>query len=371
VKKRSEHPQFIAGLTLAEGFYHDLVKPVLSEYYGGLPYSAALIGQGSEVLGFDSDMSTDHHWGPRVMLFLKPDDLKRYYEDIRKRLSRQLPWEYLGYPTNFSEPDPADHGVQKMHSGRSGTLNHRVEFFTLSDYFSAYLNIDISKPLEMSDWMALPFQKLRSIVSGGVFQDDLGLEKIRATLNWYPRDVWLYILASAWARIGQDEHLMGRAGYSGDELGSAVIGARLVRDIMRLCFLMERQYPPYAKWLGTAFAALESGKLLVPLLTEAMHARSWRRREVLLCQSYEKLAELHNRLELTEYIAPRTSKFFNRPFRRIDGFRFTLALMRKIEDTAVKNFSQRSPIGNIDLFSDNSDMLEDPLFLPVLKKLYE
>jgi hypothetical protein len=29
---------------------------------------------------------------------------------------------------------------------------------------------------------------------------------------------------------------MGRAGLAGDEIGSALIGARLVRDIMRLCF---------------------------------------------------------------------------------------------------------------------------------------
>jgi hypothetical protein len=35
---------------------------------------------------------------------------------------------------------------------------------------------------------------------------------------------------------------MGRAGYVGDELGAALIGSRLVRDMMRLCFLMERQY---------------------------------------------------------------------------------------------------------------------------------
>ena len=42
----------------------------------------------------------------------------------------------------------------------------------------------------------------------------------------------------------------------GDELGSAVLGARLVESAMRLAFLMERTYAPYVKWFGTAFARL-------------------------------------------------------------------------------------------------------------------
>jgi hypothetical protein len=75
---------------------------------------------------------------------------------------------------------------------------------------------------------------------------------MRERLAYYPRDVWLYLLAAGWARIGQEEHLMGRAGTVGDEVGSALIGARLVRDIMRLAFIMERTYAPCAKW----FAAL-------------------------------------------------------------------------------------------------------------------
>ena len=33
--------------------------------------------------------------------------------------------------------------------------------------------------------------------------------------------------------------------------------ALLVRDVMRLAFLIERQYAPYAKWFGTGFARLD------------------------------------------------------------------------------------------------------------------
>ena len=64
-------PNFIPGLKLSELFYNDVIKEKLEKEYPELEYAAALIGQGSEILGFDDKMSTDHHWGPRLQLFLK------------------------------------------------------------------------------------------------------------------------------------------------------------------------------------------------------------------------------------------------------------------------------------------------------------
>src|SRR5262249_57205978 len=86
-------------------------------------------------------------------------------------------------------------------------------------------------------------------------------------------------LAASWQRIGQEEHLLPRAGQVGDELGSSVIGSRLVRDAIRLAFLLERQYAPYAKWLGTAFARLDCAPTLMPPLWRAQRAPSWPERQ--------------------------------------------------------------------------------------------
>lgn len=118
------------------------------------------------------------------------------------------------------------------------------------------MNFDIDQEIELADWLTFPEQKLRTITAGEVFDDHIGVEDVRRRFAWYPNDVWLYLLASGWNRIGQEEHLMGRAGLAGDEIGSALIASRLVRDIMRLCFLMERSYSPYPKWFGTAFRRL-------------------------------------------------------------------------------------------------------------------
>lgn len=362
---------FIPGLLLAEGFYHEAVKPILESHFNNLQYSAALIGAGSEVLGIDTGMSTDHHWGPRVMLFLSPADFTQKRDAIRTLLSHELPGEYKGYSTNFSPPNPDDNGAQLLQPAESGPLNHRVEMFTLEGYFTSYLGLDINQKLDSADWLTFPFQKLRSIIAGKIFRDDLKLEPVCSQFKWYPRDVWFYIMASAWARIGQEEHLMGRAGFVDDEIGSALIGSRLVRDIMRLAFLMEMEYPPYPKWFGTAFYRLKSAARLNPALTAAVHAQSWKEREKYLSAAYTVLAGMHNNLGITVAISPQIGQFFGRPFNRINGERFCTALLNQIKDPEITSVLKNSPIGNIDLLSDNTDLLEDTTFRLALKKLYQ
>jgi hypothetical protein len=53
---------FVPGIRLAGEFYAEVVRPLLEAEFPGLAYAAALIGAGSEVLGFDTERSTDHDW---------------------------------------------------------------------------------------------------------------------------------------------------------------------------------------------------------------------------------------------------------------------------------------------------------------------
>ncbi|HEU0168087.1 MAG TPA: hypothetical protein VFS62_09945 [Chloroflexota bacterium] len=68
-------PVFISGVDLSRGFYQDCVRPILDHDFPGLRYAAALIGTGSDVLGFDTPRSMDHHWGPRLYLHLSAEDI--------------------------------------------------------------------------------------------------------------------------------------------------------------------------------------------------------------------------------------------------------------------------------------------------------
>jgi len=78
---------FVPGLRLAGGFHAAVVRPLLDQAFPGLRYAAALIGAGSEVLGFDTDRSTDHDWGPRLQLFLGEEDAGRLRHDVDEVLA--------------------------------------------------------------------------------------------------------------------------------------------------------------------------------------------------------------------------------------------------------------------------------------------
>jgi hypothetical protein len=125
---------------------------------------------------------------------------------------------------------------------------------------------------------------------------------------------------------------MGRAGIVGDEIGSALIANRLVRHLMRLWLLMEKQYPPYAKWFGTAFTQLAGVELLLPLLRRVLSAPIWLERQEFLLPAYEIVATKHNALQITEALTSRVSNFYDRPFLVIDGGRFANAIRGQISD---------------------------------------
>lgn len=126
-------PKFIPGLKLCDLFYRREVRPILTKEFARLRYSAALIGWGSEVLGFDTPLSRDHHWGPRLLLFLTNHDYGRLNHKLNQVLSDNLPCEFLGYSTNYSEADAnrVRHPLRIKH----GPVNHMVQIFTLKSFF--------------------------------------------------------------------------------------------------------------------------------------------------------------------------------------------------------------------------------------------
>jgi hypothetical protein len=365
-------PRFIPGLELSRLFFQEAVRPILERAAPKLEYAAALIGSGSEVLGFDDEMSADHHWGPRVMLFLNGRDYESSRAAIDAAMRDKLPPVFLGYPTNFSEPDANDNNVQRLVAVDSGPINHRVEIFTIRDYLSNYLNFDIDRDIEPADWLTFPEQKLRSITGGQVFEDKIGLKTVLARFNYYTHDVWLYLLASGWNRIGQEEHLMGRAGLAGDEIGSSLIAARLVRDIVRLCFLMERTYATYPKWFGTAFRRLACAEQMLPHLQAVLRSLTWQEREAHLVPAYELIAAMHNQLGITDTLPAKSGNFFRRPFKVTNLIGdFSEKIRAQIKDPEVKRIADKKLIGSIDQFSDSTDLLSDPERRVTIRKLYE
>jgi hypothetical protein len=342
-----EYP-FVKGMVLAERLYREGVKPAMARQFPDLHYSAARLGRGSDTLWYDTPMSMDHGWGPTVEVYLSAEDHAQYAEPIADVMRHELPREVAGMPTNY---DSTSHEIGKPAQAEGGPIEHRVNCINVDTFVVSYRPFNPNRGITALDWVTLPQQTLRLIRSGRVFHDGLGeLDPMREKLHYYPDDVWYYLLSAQWEHTGQECPFMGRCGDVSDELGSRILAARLIHYVMDLCFLMERQYAPYSKWFGTAFAELRCAADLTPVMHAALDAQTWQERERRLSQAYEYLAHMHNALGITEPVPTKVDPFFDRPYLVPGKCNPGGAIYEKITDGEVKRLPRF--VGSVDQLTD-------------------
>lgn len=332
--------EFIAGLELARAFYRD----VLTNIVGAIPHAAAALGEGSEILGFDTARSTDHSWGPRAQIFVEADAVA----SLRSRIDAQLPDTFRGWQVRY-------------HRWQTGRVEHHVEVTTLGAWLQDHLGMDPRPAMTTSAWLATPQQLLLQVTRGLMFHDDTGeLTRVREMLAWYPDDIWLWMMASQWNYLQDDELFVGRTAELGDDLGSRLVAARIAENAARLCFLQDRHYIPYAKWFGTAFAGLPSAAEVGPILQQVLAAADFAAREDAVVQLYEALAQRHNALGVTTPLSTATSHYevgINdavRPFRVLHADRFVQACRESITNEMLR----RLPVvGSFDQLTNPTDLL--------------
>jgi hypothetical protein len=338
--------EFAPGQELNRRFNRDVIAPLVAPW----PHGAALLGWGSDVLGFDTPRSSDHGWGPRLQVFVAETNVPA----VRALVDERLPERFLGWPVRYGWD--------------ARPVQHHVDVVTLSAWLGRQLGCDPRRGLAVEDWLGIPQQLLLGVVRGAVYTDATGeLERARGQLRWYPRDVWLWMLARQWRRIAQEEPFVGRTAEVGDELGSRVIAARLVRDLMRLCLLMARRYQPYAKWLGSEFSRLDDPDRLGERLLAALSADDAEAREAALVACYERAALRHNRLGITDEVDTRCRTFHDRPFRVLMAERFVAACLEAVRDERLRALPL---VGSVDQFVDSTDVLSDLEAARRLRALY-
>jgi hypothetical protein len=336
------------GMQLCHDFYFEIVAPLMEKHFPEIRYSAARLGGGSDVLGFDDHRSPDHDWGPQVDLFLSSEDFEASGDEIYNLLAEKLPFTFKGFSTHFDDD-------YLMGDRKKYPIIHRARIHSIDSYFTDYLGFNPVNGVSEIDWLRTPEQKLRTIRSGKIFHDGLSaLQEIKNKLNWYPDDLWLYILACQWRRIDQEEPFVARCGDVGDELGSRIVAARQVKEIMHLCFFIEKEFAPYIKWFGTAFSRLQCAQKLQPLLERIFQQDHWKDRENILSEVYLILAEMHNNLSVTEYIEPKIANFHDRPYAVPQSDRYVQALLRKVQSPRLKSLIR--PIGSVNQFTDSTDI---------------
>lgn len=348
------------GLLLCQDFYHQAVAPLLT----GTEHAAALLGAGSEVLGFDDQVSTDHDFSPRVQLFLPPT------ADPAPVLSAlaALPASFRGHRVH---PPAAPTAPADDPAAPAPAPTQRVQVTTIEEFFTTRLGTDPAAGMTLADWLLTPTQVLASLTAGAVFHDPSGhLAARRAALAWYPDDVWRYALAAGWLRVSQEQAFVGRAGPRGDTLGASIVTARVARDLMRLAFLVERSWAPYSKWFDHAFQRLDLADTVRPLLLDALHAPTWREQESALCAAASTLGRATNLLALADPVDPGPRQYYDRDIRVVDAEGFTSALTGAIADPEVCALLDRlgrrprsalgALPGTVDQAADSVDVLTLP-----------
>ena len=264
------------GIELAELFYFDVIKPLITKKYPELRYSAASLGPGSDILGYDDEMSQDHDWGLKFYIFLNDDKIA---DELDLLFRNELPLEFHGYSTHWGEAD--DKGVQLNDKGELGNINHRIIISSLSKHLKSILNINISdineiQNLSLTQWLSFPEQSLLEFTSGKVYFDNCGdLTSARKLLNYYPEEIWIFAILGEWNLIAEEQVFISRTGDREDDLGSRIITSSLVRRIMRLAIHLDRKYIPYSKWLGTAFKDSSVYDKINTHLMSALNSNHW------------------------------------------------------------------------------------------------
>lgn len=358
--------KFIKGLELCRNFFNNCAKTIIDDNFPALKYSAGLIGYGSDVLGYDDAISTDHMWGPRFYLFLSKADIAKK-DKIFHALAENLPYTYEGYSVNFTEPDPNDCGVQHPEFICEGTVNPLIFIQTFEDYLIEQLGTSDLNDIKPYEWLAFSEHRLLSLVSGEFFVDNLHCAEIISKIKYYPRDVKLYLIASNWENISSEQAFVKRCGECGDEIGSKIICARICERLMRLCFLYKDTYAPYSKWFGTAFSRLAIDDKIKQTIGHALSVDNLAEREKSLVESQAFVADLHNTSGLTKFVDYQIENYFGRDIKVIFSDKFAEAAAMELIGTVFENVPL---IGAISQIGGVASIADDTKYYKQIMRLY-
>lgn len=237
--------KYMKGLELARHYYNEYGAPMIKEKFPALESIIAigLVGSGSECLGYDDDISTDHDFEPCFCMFIPGESIiDAKTEFALERAYAKLPREFMGYSRCQTAP---------VGEKRHGVI--RINEFFLQKVGSS------DGELSVQEWFSLPEYSLAEATGGEIFRDDLGLfTAIRKKLSDMPKDVRLKKLAGHLLLMAQSGQYNYSRCISRGETGAAQLAAiEFVKSAMQVIFLLNGKYMPYYKWSFRALSELE------------------------------------------------------------------------------------------------------------------
>lgn len=212
--------------------------------------AAGLVGEGSECLGYDDEISTDHDFGPGFCLWLTDEDYSTAGQALQQAYD-DLPRSYLGY--------------ERLPSPQA---KYRTGVMCVTDFYRRFVG-DIECFTDPLHWLRVPEHLITCAVSGKVFCDPSGrFTSIRSFLQeYYPEDIRIKKIAARLALMAQS----GQYNYYRAMRRKEYVTARLsldsfIRESISLVFLLNKTYMPYYKWAYRRLSELPVMSDTVPLI---------------------------------------------------------------------------------------------------------
>lgn len=208
------------GLELGRELAHQVAQDMELNLPDLVPHMClALVGTGSECLGFDDTISEDHDFTKRCQLFLPADT----YTANKDRLQ--------SYFKNYAY----------------GT----VQIESISDFYKRYTLYPEGPQCE-KEFRRIPQDLLCTATNGEVFLDNFGsFTHIRQRLlAYYPEDIRLRKIAYELNQLAQSgQYNLPRMLQRGDSIAASLALHQFIHHYMLLVHLLNKSYAPFYKWL--------------------------------------------------------------------------------------------------------------------------
>ncbi|MDE6714445.1 MAG: DUF4125 family protein [Lachnospiraceae bacterium] len=265
-----EEPEAWQGnLARSRWFYEKYGVPMIHEIFPEYEHRIAvgMVGEGSDCFGFDDEISKDHDYGIGFCMWLLPEDDQQIGEALQKEYDRLIE-EYRqrlinsrGYDADIIELFlKKRRGVFEIHAFYEELLGTGV-IWNVQENESKQPEDGCRQrqPLRDDIWQRLPEERLATVVNGEVFRDDLGTftairEQIRAYYSDEIRGKRMAEKLHEFSQYAQSNYsrMMARKDY----VTADVCVAEGMKAAMELCYLLDKAYAPYYKWMRKGMETL-------------------------------------------------------------------------------------------------------------------